>query len=336
MSIFHLKLVGKFLLILLLVGACSVDSKQELPEPVVPELLPYGPDNIVRCGLQDKSGNIWFGTWEGVFRYDGKNFERIRSCNNRIYSMLEDRNGVIWFGTVGGGVCRYDGKTFDNLATKDGLSSNTVYDIAQDKAGNIWFATESGACRYGQGKFTTLTKSDGLSENKLCAIHEDRSGVIWMATWNHGLFRYAPWDTTGGRKGSVSNFSSSGVFPLMVREIYEDKKSHLWFGASGGVSRFDGEKLTPFTSFDGMVHGFVGAMCEDSYGNLWLGANGGYLCKYDGKTFKNISFNKTQSNYSVFCVFTDTVGNIWMGTSNGIWRYDGKTFVNFTKNELKQ
>ena len=75
-------------------------------------------DNV-RCGLQDKQGNLWFGTTgEGVYRYDGKIFTQFTMkdglLSNCVWSMLEDHSGNIWFGT-GEGICRYDGKSITSM-----------------------------------------------------------------------------------------------------------------------------------------------------------------------------------------------------------------------------
>jgi sugar lactone lactonase YvrE len=75
----------------------------------------YGPGDIVQCAMQDKAGNLWFGTTggEGVFRYDGTTFtnysEKDGLCNNEVGVILEDKDGYIWFGT-NDGACFFDGK----------------------------------------------------------------------------------------------------------------------------------------------------------------------------------------------------------------------------------
>ncbi|MEI6489410.1 MAG: two-component regulator propeller domain-containing protein, partial [Bacteroidota bacterium] len=76
--------------------------------------------DVIRCMLQDKSGNLWFGTdGGGVSKYDGKSFthftEKEGLSNNTVLSMLEDKSGNLWFGTDGGGVSKYDGKSFTHF-----------------------------------------------------------------------------------------------------------------------------------------------------------------------------------------------------------------------------
>ena len=72
-----------------------------------------GPNSIVRTIKQDRSGNIWIASWEGVFKYDGKSFANITSkvSSARFFSVLEDRKGNFWFSSVGSGVYYYNGKS---------------------------------------------------------------------------------------------------------------------------------------------------------------------------------------------------------------------------------
>src|ERR1700760_946483 len=108
------------------------------------------PHRITRNIIQDRKGNIWIASWDGIFRYDGKSFTNITNkvSSARFFSVLEDRKGNFWFGSIGSGVYYYDGESFRNFTTKDGLAGNAVTCIYEDKTGNIWFGTESGASRY--------------------------------------------------------------------------------------------------------------------------------------------------------------------------------------------
>src|SRR5688572_737229 len=84
-----------------------------------------GPKGIVRTIKQDRKGNTWITSWEGVFKYDGKSFTNITSkvSSARFFSVLEDRKGHFWFASIGSGVYYYDGKSILNFTTKDGLAN---------------------------------------------------------------------------------------------------------------------------------------------------------------------------------------------------------------------
>jgi len=90
-----------------------------------------------------------------------------------VRSIYPDREGNLWFGTWGG-VSRYDGDTFTTFTTENGLVDDAVWSICQDRKGNIWFGTEGGVSRFDGENFTTLTTQDGLASNHVLAIVKTR------------------------------------------------------------------------------------------------------------------------------------------------------------------
>ncbi|MBU0490104.1 MAG: hypothetical protein KKD31_19370, partial [Bacteroidetes bacterium] len=125
--------------------------------------------DVIRCMLQDRTGNLWFGTYGGgVSKYDGETFthftEKEGLSNNYVLSILEDKSGNLWFGTYGG-VSKYDGETFTHFTEKEGLSNNYVRSILEDKSGNLWFGTYGGVSKYDGETFTHFTEKEGLSNN---------------------------------------------------------------------------------------------------------------------------------------------------------------------------
>src|SRR5687767_14352132 len=106
--------VFTFLTILLFGTACNGQVKNSLPKehPKLIKTISNPRYGNVQCGLQDKAGNLWFGsTQNGLYKYDGKSFTQFLVANglnsNNIFSILEDKEGKIWIGTEAG-VCLYD------------------------------------------------------------------------------------------------------------------------------------------------------------------------------------------------------------------------------------
>ena len=108
--------------------------------------------NRVWSIIQDRSGNIWFGTFAGVSRFDGENFTTYTKedglAGSNVHRIVQDRAGHLWFTTGGGGVSRYDGRTFQNITRVDGLASNYVWSGLEDSSGDLWFGTTDGVTRY--------------------------------------------------------------------------------------------------------------------------------------------------------------------------------------------
>jgi len=131
------------------------------------------PNGIVRTIKQDKKGNIWITSWEGVFKYDGKSFTNITSkvSSARFFSVLEDRKGNFWFASIGSGVYYYDGKSFRNFTTKDGLTNDRVTTMYEDKSGNIWFGTEDGVSYYDGKSFRNIKMKEAPAATPANSMH---------------------------------------------------------------------------------------------------------------------------------------------------------------------
>lgn len=299
------------------------------------------PNTIVRKIEQDRNGIIWIASFEGMFRYDGKSFTNATSgvSTARFFSVLEDTNGILWFGTIGSGVYRYDGKTFQNITTKDGLVNNEVGWIYEDRSGNIWFGLNGGvSCYDGKSFRNYMMDGDSMKEertgktfpdftrppNEVTSIIEDRTGKFWFATRGH-TYVY------DGKKFTV--LTPGGKPFTNVRTIIEDKKGNVWFGGNEGFWRFDGSSFVNITS------DFVGYVYEDRKGNIWTSSSsinnkGWKLSRYDEKSASGKNPIATEiilKAGGLFGILEDDHGGIWVGASDGVFKYDGKGIVEFRK-----
>lgn len=245
---------------------------------------------------------------------------------NAVKCSFCDRTGNLWFGLSGGGISKYDGKTFTNYTVSQGLANNMVYSIVEDKDGNIWFATDTGISKYDGKSFTNYTNILGLSINVVRAIIKDKKDNLWFGT-EKGVIEF---------DGKVfKNYNSThGLVNDKVTCIMEDKKGNLWFGTRVGVSKYDGDSFTNYPMGYGLAKS-AGVYCmkEDKNGNYWFGTNYG-LVKFDGISFVNLT--KTQDimpKYMVNGIAEDKFGNLWFGTDGGVNKYDGKSFTNYTTNQ---
>ena len=157
-----------------------------------------------QCIFEDKSGNIWFGSWvlanEGICRYDGKSIIQYKPYGEGwVRAILEDKNGDLLIVTRHNGVCRFDGKNFINFTNDGGIDNGSVTSALVDKVGNLWFGTELGSgglnedgglWHYDGTSFTRFTKKDGLCHNGVFSIVEDTQGDIWVGTRNTELCRF--------------------------------------------------------------------------------------------------------------------------------------------------
>ncbi len=220
----------------------------------------------ISCMLQDKKGNIWFGTKTGgVSKYDGKSFTNFTVkeglSNNYIWSMLEDKIGNIWIGTGAGGVCRYDGKFFTNFTKKEGFN-NPVVSMLEDKNGNIWFGTNGeGIFKYDGNRVDAILGRDKTAQGTLQDLKKTNGKLV--KTFTHFTYK--------------EGLSSNTIWCML-----EDKSGNIWCGThGGGASRYDGKSFAHFGYAEGFSNNNIKNMFEDAVGNIWFGIDGEGICKYD-------------------------------------------------------
>lgn len=104
---------------------------------------------------------------------------------NYVISMVVDRQGVVWCGTWGGGLARFDGKTWRNYTTKDGLPSNHIFMLYQDTNGVLWIGTDRGLARFGDGGrgFKVMTVADGLYADNVFSMAASGDGTLWVGSF---------------------------------------------------------------------------------------------------------------------------------------------------------
>ncbi|MDF9796460.1 ligand-binding sensor domain-containing protein [Catalinimonas alkaloidigena] len=166
--------------------------------------------NDVNCILQDQQGFMWFGTHDGLNKYDGYNIKVYQNdpenkhsiSSNLIFSLAEDQCGNIWIGTTGGGLNKFDSNTeqftrFNHNPSDDSsLSSDLVLTTYHDSQGRIWVGTQNGLNLYHQGEgdhegsFIRLyphpVNKTINSANRITSIFEDKCGALWVGT-QYGL-----------------------------------------------------------------------------------------------------------------------------------------------------
>ncbi len=306
--------------------------------------------NNVTSVLQDSRGFMWFGTQDGLNKFDGYEFEIYRNNPNRarslsdsyIWKVFEDRQGRIWLGTDNGGLNLFDRTTdrFTYYINKPGdpksLSHNKVVAIAQDRDGKIWVGTQGGGLDLfdpATGTFSHFVHNAAnprsLSHNSVSDIQVDKKGRVWVATYGGGLNLLDK-----SRKGFVRyKHTPSDPASLSLNnltDLHEDAGGRLWMGTEGGgLNLLDQERGT-FTRFqhsasnpNSISHNDVIAIEEDNDHNLWIGTrNGGISIMHpDQKTFTQHPYNEKHpeglNNGSIYSLFRDKRGNMWVGTYSG-------------------
>jgi ligand-binding sensor domain-containing protein/serine phosphatase RsbU (regulator of sigma subunit) len=307
-------------------GVCKFDG-ESMTHITTNEGLP---DNYVRSIIEDKNGHIWMGTDQGVCKYDGQSLTTLSTTtglsSNSTKWLIEDSKGNIWIGTDFG-VNKFDGATITQFTTEQGLTNNIVRSIAEDDLGNIWFATkEGGVSCYNGSTFENIKKEDGLSDDLFWSIATDNHGNILAGSVNNGL-------NIIHRKSFKEYRDKNGVSGSLVLSIFEDEDGKIWLGTDKGVSIFDGATIQNFAENRGAFGSQIWSMSKANNGDMHFGTQGAGLVIYSNGNYSRYMEENGMSNHTIWCMMRDSQGNTWMGTWNGITKYDGESFTHFTIQE---
>ena len=256
--------------------------------------------NDVNCILQDQQGFLWFGTHDGLNRYDGYNFKVFQFdpndlqsiSSNLIFTLSEDQQGNLWVGTTGGGVNLFEAKS---------------------------------------GRFTRFTHDpdhpESLSDDYILSSFVDHHGQIWIGTTS-GLNRYTP-DTIGLSLGRFDHFfSDRSQFPDVrshrINTIFQSHSGELWIGTSLGLYKAEVTQLSSdYPDFQLVGEAIdIRTISEDYSGNLFIGTVRG-LYQLDLKQ-EILQFEQITSIGSINTIVVEPYGEIWGGSNQGIFRFSRK------------
>jgi ligand-binding sensor domain-containing protein len=204
--------------------------------------------------LVDRQGILWVGSTEGLQTYSEGAFSdfpfpkgRVSDTTTyfgyeRITGLLEDRDSRLWIGTDGFGITRWDGTQFETWTKADGLADNVISGFLEDRQGHVWISsTYTGISRWDGEQFRHFTQEGLVDGVEAGAWFEDRNGDIWFAVENEGVYRY------DGQAFEKFAYGENGLNTNGVLCIYRDRQNRFWFGAWGGLFRFDGQQFTAVT-----------------------------------------------------------------------------------------
>ncbi len=304
--------------------------------------------NFVQAIIRDRRGFMWFGTQDGLNRYDGYTLivykhdpgDNNSLSNNFISALHEDSDGIIWIGTTGG-LNSFDPRTetFTRYLYDPGdpqsISNDDVRSILEDRKGRLWFGTARGLNKFDRSTQTfTHYRHDPDDPNTLdheyvVELYEDSRGTLWIGTGDlgagpGGLNRF---DTNNNK---VTLFRHPTIDLDWITSIQEDADGNLWLGTDVCLMKFDRamEVIKDFCSnpdspYPAGLKDYIYTIQKGNSGYLWLGSYRYGLWKFDRSTdtfdvYQNSPFDpKSLSNNSVMASYTDEEGRLWLGTWGG-------------------
>ena len=302
-------------------------------------------NNCVTCILQDLSGFMWFGTSDGLNRFDGYTFKSFihdaadtnTISGNHIYALFEDTTGFLWIAT-NNGLNIFDPITekisICQTVTEDSnsISNNVVNTIFKDYENNIWIGTENGLNRFNRqnanfNRYYFPGQLDSVSfwwnNNTIRAINQDKLGRLLLGTTNDFII----FDTHTGMKTIIPYMIPGRKRWPSVTSIYRDNRDKFWIGiADDGLVEYDPEtgntslyQTEPNNQYS-FNSEFSNTIYEDRNNQLWIGTadKGINIFNRISKKFTRIKIdNQDEHGFKgqyICCIYEDKQGNIWIGT----------------------
>jgi PAS domain S-box-containing protein len=310
--------------------------------------------------LEDRDGTLWFGTMgDGILKFDRKDHEFVRYRHDPsnseslgeddVSTLIQDREGNIWAGLHMMAANSFAPRPplFEKFKHEPGstnsFSGTMVNGIYEDRRGILWISAIDALNRVDRktGKYTFYRMGRPQVNWRPTSMIEDQSGFLWVGSNGKGLFRF---DLRTGRlkefrRSPTDRFSLSNDY---VNQLFIDHAGRLWAATEDGLNRFD-PATSRFTVYKAAKESAEQAdlvIEEDRDGALWIGADPSGLQRFDPSTerfthvYKHDSNDpKSLSNNRVNSVYFDHSGAMWVGTQDGLDKFDRSTSTFKTYNE---
>lgn len=227
-------------------------------------------------------------------------------------ALLQDKNDYLWIATWGGGLARFDGKSFKVYNHHNGLPKTSILDLEEDQSGNIWIAIEGGGVtRFDGNSFTSYNKSSGLTNERVLCIYASSDNKIWVGT-EQGLNVV----TKQGETYIVNNTNVPRILKnKSINSIAKNKLNELLIGTSEGLYLLSqGNIITKYDESNGLSSDYITTLFKDNLGNLFVGTNNGISILRED-TFETFQLPKSNfTNYSINSITQNEKGEIWVAT----------------------
>ena len=280
------------------------------------------PGNTVTDMIQSSTGYVYLGTYDGLVRFDGVQFDTFNRRTEKNYSFVaartvfEDSKGNLWIGTNDEGVRKITPSGgIEEYTTDRGLPNNSIRSVCEDKDENIWIGTTSGVAVVDKNnnvrKFTELEKfgAENLFVTGICC---DTGGRVWILSQaQNGVYLYA--------NNALEKFKGLKSFKNpIITCITQDGSTDFWLGVEPYYAvKLSGEEETVYNVGHGEQPGStVHCIFQDKNGYMWIARDSGVSVLHNG-IWSYMDSSTGLCNDNVVKILQDREGNIWFATDRG-------------------
>ena len=279
------------------------------------------PHNAINALAQSEDGYLWIGTWEGLARFNGREFKVfLRGSatglpDSAVKSLTARANGDLLIAGARGGLSELKNRTWQPRLDASTLINHAIYDNEQ----GIWLGLEEKGLVYRDNK--TEQESTIIADVRVFKIAKALDNTIWLAT-NKGLYSVI-------NKNEVTHYDSGmGLPDTPVYTVMITKQQQLIIGTENGVFTFEDNhfiSLDPRLSTEAVM-----SLLQDSNNDIWIGTTNNGLYRLSDSGLEKLDDNKGLPNNRIVSMVEDKEQSIWIGTSAGLFRLREAPFITLT------
>lgn len=239
------------------------------------------PTGYITSSSKDPAGDLWFGSREGIIKYDENGFTPFNRShglvNNSVRCLAFDKKGFLWIGTVNG-LSFFDGRQFYNITTKQGLADNLIWQLIASADGGMYIITRQGIDKFKDGELEVVSRDKEIFEKKLNAVLFDNDGNLWVGYNGHGIYKIE-----ASTKEITRITESNGLSSDFIYNMIWDNEKNLIIGTERGIDKIylNNQKEPTFIKSFGRTEGFRGlktslnTVYKQKDGSIWFGSEDG-------------------------------------------------------------
>ena len=278
-------------------------------------------NDAIQCLLEDREGNIWVATLDGLNRLTPHKVSQVVDAG-LVSSVQATADGSVWIGNIDSLIQYVDGKLHQRREPQT-LAGPPLSAMHADAAGVLWVATSSGLSRIARGHRESIALPHHFHGRPVAAIAADGDGGVWLSDLEHRVVRW-----THGRSEALT--LPAGIGDVRIMSIHGDRQGRLWLALADGrlaIAERSG-RVAVHESSDGLQAGVYGSLLEDRSGTVWLGGTEGLSRLVKGR-FETLSRTSGFPSGSLIAILEDDAGRLWIAL-------EGVGVVRIAKTELER